>query len=76
MHKYPIKPQALTGWASTDARITVGCPKCNASKGFYCVTPVGRKAAQNHMERGAAYLQFIGREEFDRRHSVAATPFV
>ena len=71
MNKYPIAPKSLTGWASTDARITVGCPKCGASLGFYCETPAGRKATENHMERGSAYLKLIGRQEFDKRHSGA-----
>lgn len=68
MNKYPYKNTELTGWATSDARIEVACPKCNADKGFYCVTPKGRKAAQNHMERGRAYIGKIGMQEFNRRH--------
>jgi phage FluMu protein Com len=69
MNKYPYKNTELTGWATSDARIEVACPRCKSDKGFYCETPKGRKAAQNHTERGSAYINKIGRIEFDKRHS-------
>jgi hypothetical protein len=69
MNKYPYEVTELTGWANSDAIIEVACPRCKADKGFLCVTPRGRKAAQNHTERGLAYINKIGRAEFDKRHS-------
>jgi len=68
MNKYPCKYTELTGWATSDAKIEVACPKCKSDKGFYCETPKGRKAVQIHTERGKAYINKIGRIEFDKRH--------
>lgn len=70
--KYPYKNTELTGWATSDAIIEVACPKCKSDKGFYCETPKGRKAAQNHTERGSAYINKIGRIEFDKRYSATS----
>lgn len=69
MNKFPIPNKALTGWASSDARLTVGCPHCGAEKGFYCETPGGQRAMNNHVRRNRVYELTIGKAEFIKRHS-------
>jgi hypothetical protein len=56
-------------WANTQATREVACPKCGAGSGTDCVTPSGRAAREPHWQRTKAYLDVIGREEWDRRHT-------
>lgn len=66
--------QQISKSSTTQARKEVDCPKCGQKKGKPCRMPKGRKPTSNHWQRGKAYLDLIGREEFDKRHSVQPSP--
>lgn len=59
----------ISKWGSTQAVREVTCPRCNQPAGSYCKTPAGRPADSTHGERSGAYLDKIGREEWDKRHT-------
>jgi hypothetical protein len=58
----------ITGWASTDAKNSTICSRCQAKPGEPCQTPKKRRIFKIHSERSGLYLKTIGIEEFKRRH--------
>ncbi len=60
----------ISAWANTAAKQTTSCCKCGANIGERCRTPKGRTKFEIHMERGRDYLKSIGRDEWNRRHSL------
>lgn len=64
------KTPKVTGWAYTDAREHVDCPKCGEKAGKQCRSPKGKIAVQPHSERITAYRQKIGDDEYHKRHTL------
>jgi predicted Zn-ribbon and HTH transcriptional regulator len=60
----------ISRWANTQIRREVACPKCMAEPMAPCRTPNGRITLEPHGVRSIAYIEKIGRTEWDRRHSV------
>lgn len=63
-------PEEISRWSFTQATREVGCSKCGAKPGEHCKMPSGRDTREPHGERTKAYVDKIGKVEFDRRHSV------
>ena len=49
--KFECSVKTVGKWMFTNTVILVDCPKCKQSKGFYCITPGGRKRPTPHCER-------------------------
>jgi hypothetical protein len=56
-------------FAYVTARKEIECPKCKAKCGERCKTPKGKLASEPHNERMIVYIDKIGLEEFNKRHS-------
>jgi hypothetical protein len=56
-------------WAHTATTATVSCPRCGAEPGVNCHTPKFRRVFIPHTERCKSYRDYVGTEEFNRRHS-------
>ena len=66
------EPQGIQRFATSRARDEVSCPRCGAQPGSACRKPSGVKAQDTHTERLRAYHQWIGAEEYARRHGRGA----
>ncbi len=67
--KMVLKPVPNDGlpvrrWLFTDAVQLVNCPKCGASKGYYCHTPKYAKVWPPHMERTELVCKQEGKEVY------------
>lgn len=62
----------ISRWATTQARAEVPCTHCGAAVNESCTTPKGLLSIQ-HIARGKAYIDKIGRKEFFLRHRVRVT---
>jgi len=56
------------------AQVEVDCPKCKQPATKNCRMPSGKKAREIHWQRGKAYIDSIGKDEFIRRHSIPLSP--
>lgn len=63
----------ISKFSNTQAQREVDCPKCKQSIGKDCRMPSGRKSREIHWQRGKAYIDSIGKDEFMRRHSIPSS---
>lgn len=63
-----MEARKISRWSNTQATREVSCSRCHTAPGIPCKMPSGKETRMPHTERHSAYLAFIGREEFDRRH--------
>lgn len=66
--------QPICKWSFTQTQREMDCPKCGEKAGDTCRTPKGRVAWPPHWQRGRAYFDKIGLEEFNLRHAVQVEP--
>ncbi len=69
----PVEP--ISRWASTQTIREVDCSRCGQPAGKDCRQPKGRIAPYPHPEREKAYIDKIGKEEWERRHMTIGKSF-